>query len=53
VLDSGTLALSSGPVRDASGKHFANFQSIWRQESPGVWRVVFDRGERVCDCAPK
>jgi ketosteroid isomerase-like protein len=53
VLDSGTLALSSGPVRDASGKHFANFQSIWRQESPGVWRVVFDKGERVCDCASK
>ena len=51
VLDSGTLALSSGPVRDASGKHFANFQSIWRQESQGVWKIVFDRGERVCDCA--
>ena len=50
VLDSGTLALSSGPVRDPSGKHFANFQSIWRQESPGVWRIVFDKGERVCDC---
>lgn len=50
VLDSGTLALSSGPVRDLSGKHFANFQSIWRLEAPGVWRVVFDRGERVCDC---
>jgi ketosteroid isomerase-like protein len=53
VLDSGTLALSYGPVRDPGGKHFANFQSIWRLESPGVWRVVFDRGERVCDCAPK
>ena len=33
-----------------AGKHFANFQSIWRQEAPGVWRIVFDRGERVCDC---
>ena len=53
VLDTGTLALSTGPVRDPSGKHFANFQSIWRLESPGVWRIVFDRGERVCDCAPK
>ena len=53
VLDSGTLALSTGPVRDPAGKHFANFQSIWRQEARGVWRIVFDRGERVCDCAPK
>ena len=51
VLDSGALAISSGPVRDSAGKHFANFQSIWRQEAPGVWRIVFDRGERVCDCA--
>ena len=53
VLDSGTLAISLGPVRDPSGKHFANFQSIWRLEAPGVWRIVFDRGERVCDCPPK
>lgn len=53
VLDSGTLAISYGPVRDPSGKHFANFQSIWRLEAPGVWRVIFDRGDRVCDCPPK
>ena len=51
VIDSGTLAISTGPVRDPSGKHFANFQSIWRQEAAGVWKIVFDRGERVCDCA--
>ena len=51
VLDSGTLALSTGLVKDPSGKHFANFQSIWRLEAPGVWKIVFDRGERVCDCA--
>ena len=50
VLESGTLALSTGPVKDPSGKHFANFQSIWRLEAPGVWRIVFDRGERACDC---
>lgn len=51
VLDSGTLALSSGPVRDPKGKQFATFSSIWRQEAPGVWRVVFDKGNEVCDCA--
>lgn len=49
VLDSGTLALSTGPVRDSSGKIIARFNSIWRQESPGVWRIVFDRGSPVCD----
>jgi ketosteroid isomerase-like protein len=48
VLDSGTLALSSGPVRDAKGKVFARFSSIWRQEAPGVWRIVFDKGSEVC-----
>jgi ketosteroid isomerase-like protein len=51
VLDSGTLALSSGPVRDPKGKHFATFSSIWRHEAPGVWRVIFDKGNEVCDCA--
>jgi ketosteroid isomerase-like protein len=48
VLDSGTLAHSSGPVRDPRGKVFATFNSIWRLEAPGVWRVVFDKGSEVC-----
>jgi ketosteroid isomerase-like protein len=48
VLDSGTLAHSSGPVRDPSGKVFATFNSIWRLEAPGVWRVVFDKGSEAC-----
>lgn len=48
ALDSGTLALSSGPVFDASGKRVATFTSIWRREAPGVWRIIFDRG---CNCA--
>jgi ketosteroid isomerase-like protein len=51
VLDSGTLAISSGPVRDAQGKLVGTFTSIWRQEAPGVWRVVFDKGNDACDCA--
>ena len=51
VLDSGNLALSSGPVFDPSGKRVATFTSIWRMEAPGVWRIVFDKGNEVCDCA--
>ena len=50
VLDSGTLAISSGPVRDPSGKLFARFTSIWRLEAPGQWRIIFDKGNEVCDC---
>ena len=45
VLASGTLALSTGPVRNPQGQIVARFASIWRQERPGVWRIVFDRGE--------
>ncbi|WP_202419766.1 YybH family protein [Pseudoduganella guangdongensis] len=50
VLDSGTLAHSSGPVRDPQGKITSRFNSVWRLEAPGKWRIVFDKGERVCDC---
>jgi len=45
VLPDGTLALSTGPVRDPHGKPVARFNSVWRQEAPGVWRVVFDKGQ--------
>lgn len=44
VLDSGTLALSTGPVHDANGKLIGRFNSIWRLEADGQWRVVFDKG---------
>ena len=44
VLASGTLALSTGPVLDRSGKVIARFNSVWRLEAPGRWRVVFDKG---------
>jgi ketosteroid isomerase-like protein len=36
VLDSGTLALSTGPVYDPKGRKIATFTSIWRREAPGV-----------------
>jgi ketosteroid isomerase-like protein len=50
VLDSGSLALTSGPVHDPAGKQIATFTSIWRQEAPGVWRIVLDKGTAACDC---
>ena len=48
VLDSGTLALSSGPVHDPKGELSGRFNSIWRREPDGRWRIVFDRGAPVC-----
>lgn len=44
VLDSGTLGLSSGPVFDPTGKRVGTFNSIWRRDADGHWRVIFDKG---------
>jgi ketosteroid isomerase-like protein len=48
VLDSGTMALTSGPVHDPKGELIGRFNSIWRLEPDGRWRVLFDRGAPVC-----
>ncbi|WP_227869733.1 YybH family protein [Undibacterium parvum] len=53
VLASGTLAHSSGPVYNAKGKLIARFSSIWRLEAEGSWRIIFDKGNEVCDCSDK
>jgi ketosteroid isomerase-like protein len=54
VVDSGTLAYSGGPVLDAAGKVVGRFNSIWRLEAPGQWKIVFDRGEAPpCKCKPR
>lgn len=50
VLDSGTLAHSSGPVLDPEGNRIGTFNSIWRRDGNGRWRVVFDKGCPPCDC---
>lgn len=49
VLDSGGLALSTGPVWNAAGERVATFTSIWRRHPDGTWRIVFDRGNRYCE----
>ncbi len=50
VLDSGTLALSRGPVFDEQGKRSGTFTSTWRREADGEWRVVLDSGCPPCPC---
>lgn len=52
VVASGTLAYSGGPVYDAGGKRIGHFNSIWRLEAPGRWKIVFDRGDAPCNCKP-
>lgn len=50
VLSTGTLAHSSGPVFDPQGNQIGTFDSVWRREADGHWRIVFDKGCSVCRC---
>jgi ketosteroid isomerase-like protein len=50
VLESGSLALSTGPVMDPTGRCIGRFNSVWRRDDGGTWLVVFDKGGG--DCAP-
>lgn len=51
VLAAGDLAISSGPAYDPSGKQFGTFTSVWRREALNTWRIIFDKGNPVCNCA--
>ena len=44
VLDSGSLGLTSGPVWSPDGERIGTFNSIWRREQDGSWKIVFDKG---------
>jgi len=52
VLASGTLGLTSGPVLAPDGRRIGTFNSVWRREPDGTWKVVFDRGCPACECPP-
>ena len=49
VLESGTLALSSGPVFDPEGHRIGTFNSVWRLEKKGSWKIVLDNGCPPCE----
>jgi ketosteroid isomerase-like protein len=52
VLDSGTLGMTSGPVYDENGQRIGTFNSVWRRDQDGRWRIVFDIGCPSCEAAP-
>ena len=50
VLESGSLAMTSGPIRDGTGKRTGTFNSVWRHEPDGQWKIVLDNGSPACNC---
>jgi uncharacterized protein (TIGR02246 family) len=59
VLEDGTLALTRGPYRmvttgeDGTRKeHWGTFNSVWRKQADGTWKIVFDAGSDPDETPP-
>jgi ketosteroid isomerase-like protein len=56
VAESGSTAVSSGPVRDAAGKMIGRFTTVWHREAASGpdprWRVIVDQGVPLAECNP-
>ena len=53
VNAAGTIGFSTGPIFDASGTHIGSFNSTWRKESDGSWKVLFDGPGSAAACLPE
>ena len=60
VLEDGKLALSRGPYKYTemnedgdSVDYFGTFNSIWRLQDDGSWKVVFDAGSPAAGTLPE
>ena len=60
VLQDGALALSRGPykliTKDENGtesEHWGTFNSVWRLQDDGSWKVVFDAGSPAAEAPPE
>ena len=53
VLESGRLALSTGPVWIPDGTVTAYYHSTWRKNDEGDWKIIFDKGQRYCAPNPE
>jgi len=42
VTADGKLGLSTGPIYDPKGNHLGDYSSIWKRQSDGSWKVIFD-----------
>lgn len=50
INPSGTMGMTTGPVRSPDGTWVGSFMSVWRAQPDGTWRVIFDGGP---DCPPR
>lgn len=49
VTGDGSLAHSTGLVRNPEGRPIGRFNSVWRRDADGRWRVVLDKGSPLTE----
>ncbi len=53
VIGDGSIAISTGPVSHPDGKVFAYYNSTWRKNEDGEWKIVLDKGQKYCPPTPE